>query len=161
MSSHIEWVAASDGGPIFHYASNLKDIAPDGNPQGHVALWIGDEDGAMLYGTVRDLVDWLGKAVERVQTAHKSIQHQRWLGVEQTIKAALSRDDQNEFGSHFEDGVQVIRNLNSGVFDDDDEVNQEYARGQVEFLMDTTDWLNDMRPEKEDVFYYIFKQDMA
>lgn len=161
MSSHIEWVAAADGGPIFHHAASIANLAPDGNRGNHVGLWIGDEDGAMLYGTVRDLVTWLGLAVERVQTAHRSIQHQRWVNTERDIKAALSRDDETDFGSIFEDKVQVIRNLNSGVFDDGDDVNQEYARGQVELLMDTTDWMSEMRPEKEDVFFYIFKQDMV
>jgi len=160
MGSRIEWVLANQAAPIWHTAESIENLAPDGNAANHIGLWVGDEDGVMLYGTLSEMVTWLEQAVNGAKDAERYIHEARLREVTAIIKGALSRDDETDFGSIFEDKVQVIRNLNVDAVERRDDLNYEYARGQVELVMDTTDWLHDQRPEKEDVFYYIFHREM-
>jgi len=163
MANNIEWHSAKER-PYGHTAKELAEVSHDGdNEEAYIGIGSGD---TMLYGTVHEIVTWLEAAAREVERVHAIEIVRKRQAAEANIRNGLSRDDETDFGSIFEDKVQVIRNLNVDSLPDahdgkPDPLNYEYCRGQVELLMDTTDWLADLRPEKEEVFLYIFGQEMT
>jgi hypothetical protein len=152
MTDHIEWVSAEEP-PQGYTSADLRELAEDGNPQNEIGLRMGLNDGAMLIGTTRQMVDWLEKAVLEVKRICGIEMAERIALAENNIDLGLSRDDENEFGSEFKDRVGIIRNLN-GVLSTAD-----YRLGQVDMLMETTAW-NEMRPDRGDVYLYVFSEEL-
>lgn len=164
MSDHIEWVSATER-PVGYTAADLEEVSPDGNPLNEIGLRMGQSDGAMLCGSVRELANWLELAVLEVERIRGIEAAEKMAAATATIHSALSRDDETELGSEFEDKVSIIRSLNAGCLPGDNDgkpepLNYEYCRGQVELLMDTTAWRSEYRPEKETVWLYTFGTDM-
>ncbi len=165
MTDHIEWVEAKVR-PLAYTSLELMEISADDGDYKHVGLRLGQSDGAMLYGTMTEMIDWLEAAVlevKRVQGVEKAL-HNQW--VTEAINLALSRDDVQGHGkSEFEERVEVIRQLNSDSMGDppyNDEPNYDYRRGQIEFLMQTTAWYNrqHVAVSAEDVYFYVFNEEM-
>ena len=162
MANNIEWHSAKER-PHGYTALEVEEMSADGNDEGHIGIGSGD---TMLYGTMRELLDWFDVAVTELRRVHKLEVVRKRQAAEANIRNALSRDDQSELGSEFDDKVVVIRNLNIDSLPDahdgkPDAPNHEYRRGQVELLMDTTYWISDLRPEKEEVYLHIFGEEMV
>jgi len=66
MSTHLEWVHAGYTRPALMNAEDLGEYADDGNEAGDVGLYLGDSDGAVLYGTPDQLRVYLTLALARV-----------------------------------------------------------------------------------------------
>lgn len=167
---HIEWVHAKER-PYGYTAADLAELDEDGNQYGHIGLRLGGSDGAMLYGTMRELLDWFEIAVTELRRVHGIELVRKRDAAEANIRNGLSRDDQygeageGGGGSWFEDKVEIIRSLNEDSLPEahdcnPDAPNYEYRRGMVELLMDTTAWQSDLRPEKEEVYLHIFGEEM-
>jgi hypothetical protein len=162
MANNIEWHEATEW-PQGYTPEELTEVSYDGdNDEGYIGVGSGD---TMLYGTVKDIITWFERALVEVKRVHGIVLAEKKAAAELNIRSALSRDDSHDHddGSDFEDKVAIIRSLNvDSIASEDrpkpDPLNYEYCRGQVELLMDTTSWF--YRPEKEDVWLYIFGQEM-
>ena len=66
MSMHLEWVHAGKTRPYLMEKADIAEWADDGNEAGDVGLYLGDSDGAVLYGTPDQLRVYLTWALSRV-----------------------------------------------------------------------------------------------
>lgn len=163
MANNLEWHSATER-PHGYTPAELAELAHDGdNDEGYIGIGSGD---TVLYGTVKEIIGWFEQALVEVKRVHALEIVRKRAAATANIHNGLSRDDKTEWGSEFEDKVNIIRHLNvDSIASDDrpkpDPLNYEYCRGQIELLMDTTAWQSDLRPEKEEVWLYVFGSEMT
>ena len=148
MSNHIEWVEATYP-PTAYLPAELTDLADDGNPDGDMGLRLGESDGAMLYGTVHEIVVWLEWAVREVERIRKLEVAEKNRIVRHLIADGLSRDDEGEFDRK----VSLVHNLLMP-----EERNPEYQYGIAKFIFEDTTWL-DRTVGVEDVYWHIWQEE--
>lgn len=74
MSRSLEWVHATSK-PTLLNPDDLSEVDVDGNPDKDWGLDTGGDSGAMIYGHLSDIEDWIGRAqaqVERVKREEQS-----------------------------------------------------------------------------------------
>lgn len=66
MTMHLEWVSAEYAKPAIISPAELAEMSDDGNDEGHTGLYIGDSDGAILYGETNQLGSFLHRALKEL-----------------------------------------------------------------------------------------------
>jgi len=147
MTDHIEWIEATYP-PLAYTARELEDLADDGNPDGDMGLRLGESDGAMLYGTVHEMVAWLERAVLEVERIRKLEVAEKNRITRHIIAEGLSRDDEGEFDRK----VQLVHNLLVPQ-----ERNPEYQMGIAKFIYEDTQWRS-AEVDFEHVYWHIWEE---
>jgi hypothetical protein len=79
MSIHIEWVHAHNPAPRLLTPAEVTELAPDGNPDKDWGLSVSDTngDGAMLFGTLFDIEQWLKLAQHATRRPTRKAENKR------------------------------------------------------------------------------------
>lgn len=67
MAAHLEWVHAEHASMGLLHPNEIEMLADDGNDDEDWGIFVGDEDGAVLYGPLETIEHALEKALSKVR----------------------------------------------------------------------------------------------